>query len=245
MQPLEDKTKELVALGREHYDKREYEKAERFLVKALPEADGYADVHNMLGVIEHDKGRIDAAREHFERAQALNGAYTEALLNLAVTYNDLGRYEDAQQVYRQALRKGARRAPSIDPFARGKIANMHGALAQAYLDLDLTAEAARELRQGLSLCPDFSDLRLRLANVLRQCDELDEAKHELQQAVLARPSYVPARNALGVVLLQLGERHAAVAQWEAVVELEPDDKAAQLYLRMARNPPAASDPPGA
>lgn len=241
---VDDKLKQAIALGREHYEKREYDKAEHFLLKVIAQGGNrFADVHNMMGVIHHDKGRLEEAREEFKRALDQNPHYTEAALNLAVTYNDLGEYEKAQQVYRGAIVRDARGADDIDAFAKGKIANLHAELAQAYLDVGMPNEAVQEYRDAIRLCPQFADLRVKLANVYRQMNDLVAARYELEEAIRVRPRFNPARIAMGVLLLVSGQRQRALDQWEEALRIEPDDKVAQMYLRMARNPPAASEPP--
>jgi len=40
-----------------------------------------------------------------------------------------------------------------------------------------------------------------------------------------------------------GQRQKALDHWEEALRIEPDNKAAQMYLRMARNPPTPSEPP--
>jgi tetratricopeptide (TPR) repeat protein len=185
----------------------------------------------MMGVIHHDRGRFEEARLCFEHALALNQRYTEAALNLVVTYNDLGRYEEAQTAYQRALEQGASGDGNIDPFARGKIANLHADLAQAYIDVGLSNEAVQEYRNAIRLCPDFADLRVRLAHLYRQTGDLPAAHYELGEAIRARPEYIPARVALGVVLFLSGQRDQAVVQWKQALEIAPDDKTASLYLR--------------
>lgn len=243
---MDEKLKQAIALGREHYEKRDYDKAEHFLSQAIRQGGHrFADVHNMMGVIHHDRGRLEEARSEFQHALELNPNYTEAALNLAVTHNDLGEYDSAQLVYRSAIRPDARGAQDVDGFAKGKIANLHAELAQAYLDVGMPNEAVQEYRNAIRLCPHFADLRVRLANVYRQLGDLVAARYELEEAVRVRPGYNPARIAMGVLLLVSGQRQKALDQWEEALRMEPDNKAAQMYLRMARNPPAASEPPKA
>src|SRR5580704_8802811 len=102
---MDEHTKQLLLLGREHYQKREFEQAEGLLRQVLEGDDRLADVHNMLGVICHARGNFVQAEHHFERSLEINPNYTEAALNLAVTYNDRGKYEAARQIY--ARIKGA------------------------------------------------------------------------------------------------------------------------------------------
>src|SRR3954464_15602598 len=114
---MDERLKQLLVLGREHFDRREYERAEHVLRQVLDHTDRYADVYNMLAVILHERGDFVAAQRFFERAVELNPNYTEALLNLSVTYNDLGKYEAARQVYGRIKR--AADGMVLDPFAKG------------------------------------------------------------------------------------------------------------------------------
>ena len=232
---MDDRTKQLLALGREHYDKREFDKADHYLGQVVERDLAFADVHNMLGVIRHDRGQLVEARAAFERALEINPRYTEAALNLAVTFNDLGRYEEAKAIYQQAMARGQEAPGKLDPFVKGKIANLHADVALAYEGVGMLTEATHEYRRAVLLCPHFADLRLRLANVYRQQGDLEAARFELSEALTQRPDYVPARIALGVVLLAQEKTAEAIEAWERALENEPGHKAAEMYLRMARS----------
>jgi tetratricopeptide (TPR) repeat protein len=241
---MDDKTKQAIALGREHYEKREYDKAERYLSQIISDGQhAYPDIYNMMGVIHHDRGRLEEARDAFMRALDLNRSYTEAALNLAVTFNDLGLYDEAQRIYRLAIGQGTRDAAAPDPYAKGKIANLHAQVAEAYLELDMTNEAVQEYRNAIRLCPQFADLRVKLAEVYRQIGDLEAARFELTEAVRVKPGYVPARVALGMVWLLSGQRRKAIDAWEEALHIDPENKSVHLYLRTARNPPVVSELP--
>lgn len=232
---MDAQLKQAIALGREHYEKREYDKAERHLEKALAREDGFADLHNMMGVIHHDKGRLESARDAFKRALTINPKYTEAALNLSVTYNDLGEYEQAQQVYQSVIHLDAQGGEEVDPYAKGKVANLHAELAAAYLEIGMPNEAVQEYRNAIRLRPTFADLRVKLAEVYRQLGDLVAARYELTEAIRVRPDFGPARVALGVLLLVSGQREDAIAAWEELLQRDPHNKSAQMYLRMARS----------
>jgi tetratricopeptide (TPR) repeat protein len=229
---VNERVKQLLVLGREHYDKREFEKAEQMLRMVLEEEDRYADVHDMLGVMAHARGNFAVAEQHFERALEINPAYTEAALNLAVTYNDRGKYEKAREVYSRIKVGPPGTTSGLDPFARGKIANMHADVAQAYQDAGLLREAVREYEKATELCPHFADLQVRLGTLLRELHELVGARARYEAALQAKPSYVPARLQLGVTLLALGDTTAAEEQWREVITLDADNSQAKMYLRM-------------
>ncbi len=242
---MNERVKQLLVLGREHYAKREFEKAEQMLRMVLEEEDRYADVHDMLGVIAHSRGNFLVAERHFERALEINPAYTEAALNLAVTYNDRGKYEKAREVYSRIKVGAAGTTAGLDPFARGKLANMHADLAQAYHDAGLVREAVREYEKAVGLCPHFADLQTKLGTLLREINDLPGARKAYEAAVQAKPNYVPARLQLGVTLMSLGETDAAQEHWNHVISLEPDNSQAKMYLRMLERTRTSVRPPQA
>jgi len=229
---MDERLKQLLVLGREHYDRREYDRAEHVLRQVLELTDRYADVFNMLAVICHDRGDFPAAERFFERAVELNPNYTEALLNLAVTYNDLGKYEAARRVYARVRGNGDDAKGGLDSFARGKIANMHADLAQAYFDAGCRAEAIDQLRKAVDLCPTYADLQTKLGTLYRDDNNLPLARKCYEAARDANPKFAPARVLLGVTLLSLGAIDEAVAEWREALAIEPENRSAKMYLRM-------------
>ncbi|HVR20876.1 MAG TPA: tetratricopeptide repeat protein, partial [Polyangiaceae bacterium] len=178
---MDDHVKQLLLLGREHYEKREFDKAEYLLKQVVAETDRFADVFDMLGVIAHTRGDFVQAERHFEKAVSLNPNYTEAQLNLMVTYNDLGKYDAAREIYARVRSRGGAGGKG-DPFAKGKIANMHAELSQAYADAGMSAEAVSELERAVALCPHFADLRTRLAVLYRDLGQAQRAREQLELA---------------------------------------------------------------
>ena len=240
---MNERVKQLLVLGREHYQKREFDKAEQMLRMVLEEEDRYADIHDMLGVIAHARGNFLVAERHFERALELNPAYTEAALNLAVTYNDRGKYEKAREVYSKIKVGPQGTAAGLDPFARGKIANMHAEVGQAYHDAGLPREAIGEFEKATALCPHFADLQTKLGTILREVNDLPGARHRYEAALGAKPGYVPARLQLGVTLLALGDAKGAEEQWNQVIALDPENSQAKMYLRMLERTRGHTMPP--
>src|SRR4029078_2318996 len=97
----------------------------------------------VLGCIVHQWGRLTEAEGMFKQALQINPAYTEAALNLAVTYNDLGKYREAKEFYKRALAASNSAPRSLDPCAKGKIANMHAEIGAAYHAVGMYADAVR------------------------------------------------------------------------------------------------------
>jgi tetratricopeptide (TPR) repeat protein len=239
---MDEHIRQLLLLGREHYSKGEYDQAALLLGQVVDRTDRFADVFDMLGVIAHGRGDLGQARQYFEKAVSLNPIYTEAQLNLMVTLNDLGEYERARQIY-SGIRNRGTGGRDIDPFAKGKIANMHAELSQAYQDLGMMLEAITELEKAITLCPAFADLRTRLGILYRDAGDPSRAKEQFEAARSANPRFLQARILLGVLHLSAGEHDQAITELTEVLALDPGNKAAQMYSRIARSPTRSSRPP--
>lgn len=229
---MDDKVRQHIALGRQHYHAGEYMEAERHLGEVVEQYQTFPDVYNMLGVIYHADGRFDQAELAFENALRLNENYTEAALNLSVVYNDRGKYAKARSVYQRVMERAVNEPRQLDAFARGKIANMHADLGAVYASMGMYPESVNEYRKALELGPTFVDLRTRLGVVYRDMGDHASAVRELERACEQNRHYLPARTHLGVALFSMGRKRDAIAAWNAVLAADPTDKSARLYLRI-------------
>jgi tetratricopeptide (TPR) repeat protein len=239
---MDDHFKQLLLLGREHYAKREYDKAEPLLRQVAKHTDRLADVFDMLGVMAHSRGDFTLARDWFERALVLNPSYTEAQLNLMVTLNDLGDYAEASKLQAQLKKRGGQRE-AADAFVKGRIANMHAEISQAYSDVGMHVEAIQELEKAVLLCPSFPDLRTRLGMQYRDAGDRVRALEQFEKAKQDNPEYLQARLMLGVLHLSSGDNESAEKEFAAVLERDPGNTSARMYRRIARAPGNSTRPP--
>ena len=231
---MDDRIRELLNRGREHYIAREYDKAERYLSEVARENLAYADVYDMLGVIHHQQGRLIDAEAMFKEALRINPAYTEAALNLAVTLNDLGKYREAKDIYQGAMTASKNSPRHLDPFAKGKIANMHADVGAAYHAVGLYEDAVREYERALALCPKFVDIRTRLGTTLREMGNILAAVREFERVKIENPKFAGGRLHLGLSYYAQGRRAEAAEEWQQVLAMAPENKSAQMYLAMVR-----------
>lgn len=231
---MDDRLKHKIVLAREHFERREFEHAEPLLLQVLEKNERLADVLNMLGIVRHERGDFVGAREAFERAVAENPSYTEAQLNLVVTLNDLGDYEAGRKVYAQvrATANPGTEGAVQDPYALGKIANMHADIAKAYADAGYLVEAVTELTKAVELRPAFADLHVKLGMVQRDRGELVAACEAFRHATTQNPRYVPAWVQLGVTLFMREDNAEAREAFQRALEVDPEDKIAKMYTRL-------------
>lgn len=221
----------LITVGKRAFEEKDFFRAEKLLREAIGGGANYADLQYILGLIYHQWGKLHRAVEHFEKAVALNPDYTEALLSLSITLNDMGRYEEAKSVYRRASHSVARGGePSRGGLFRGRIANLHAELAELYLALGQIEESIREYREALAVAPEFPDLRVRLAVALRDAGRVGEGLEEVERVLADRPGDVSALVQQGILLYLSGRMGEARRAWDAALYRDPLNKLVQLYL---------------
>src|SRR5258705_4633221 len=103
---MDDQLRELVALGREHFQRGDYSLAAGHLEQAVARGLAFADVHHMLGVIYHHLGEFEAAQRALQKALEINPAYVEAGVNLAIPCHDHRPYDRRPPGYRAAAERG-------------------------------------------------------------------------------------------------------------------------------------------
>jgi tetratricopeptide (TPR) repeat protein len=204
--------------------------AEQALLDALSNGgEQYADIHHQLGVLLHTRGDFARACHHFETALELNPGYTEAALDLAIVYNDLGRYSEAKALLHQ---NNSRQDSKTDPLTQGKIANLHAEVGDAYRSAGLPKEAVLEFRRALGLAPDFVDIRTRLAKALTDAGECEEAAEQLRLILDERPNYTQAALQLALLAISSGDQEEAKLILAQILEQQPDHQRANAYMRM-------------
>jgi tetratricopeptide (TPR) repeat protein len=232
---MDDEFKQQLTLGRGYFEKKQFAEAERYLAQVVEANQSFADVYNMLGVVYHDQGQFARAQRAFEAALRINPAYTDAALNLAVIYNDLGKYREAKEVYAAALGRQRGSPSRLDPFVKGKIANMYAEIGDVLVSTGMLQEAVVEYRRAIELGPTFVDLRLKLADVLRDLGDHQAALEEFETLLAINPRYLPGHIHHGITLYSAGRKAEAVAVWEGVLQRHPGNRSAEMYLNLVRD----------
>ena len=222
-----DWVRPIVAAADEHFRRAEYAQAQPHYEKLIQQDVRYPDVFNHLGVIYHLSGRLREARWCFEQALELNPGYLEASLNLTVTCNELGEYGSSVRTIQRA-RRGTEE--TNDSFRRGKVANTHRTLAQAYIELGRPEDAVHEYGRALRLCPQFHDIRLELVHLLRIRGDLQRAREELALILQLDPNHQDARAMMGVLEMEAGDRELGLKHLRAVVSERADHPVARNLL---------------
>jgi predicted TPR repeat methyltransferase len=85
-------------------------------------------------------------------------------------------------------------------------------------------------------------LRTELGKTLREMGDLPASIRELELVRAEHPRYPAGRIHLGISYHAAGRHDDAAAQWKAVLEGDPDNRSAKMYLAMLEASPPAPAP---
>ncbi|CAN5659775.1 hypothetical protein BH23GEM6_BH23GEM6_22760 [soil metagenome] len=226
-------TEQLLDRGRQEFERDRFAEALELLREVTRRQPGYADAHNLLGLCLSLVGETVEALDAFDRAVSLNPRYVEALVNRALTLNDLGRYDEARTSFERAaeadFEEGVGRFPAV---LTGRLANKHMELGDLYSLGGALKDAAKQYRRALRLRPRFADIRNRLGRTLLDMGEAPAAIAELEKTLEINPGFVDARINLGLAWYRMGELPRAREEWERCREQLPGSAQVDVYLKL-------------
>jgi regulator of sirC expression with transglutaminase-like and TPR domain len=98
----------------------------------------------------------------------------------------------------------------------------------ALLALDRPAEALADAEAVVAQAPARAEAWVLRASALRRLERLQPATESIARALALEPRNAEALLERGLIRLALGDPAGARADWEAVMELDPDGMAADL-----------------
>jgi len=183
---------------------------------------------NNLGMIEHERGKLELAAQHYESAlkdAGLQKANADVLggiaYNLAQLFATLSRREEALAQIQAATHW-------LPDFAQAHW--LRADLLRAQGD---AAGAIAEYRLASELAPQLTAVHGGLGEALRANGQLEAALVELELAVRQQPDKPEWRQSLGLAYSELGRHSDSVEQFKVAVEKAPRDFSHRMNLGFA------------
>jgi tetratricopeptide (TPR) repeat protein len=162
--------------------------------------------------LDQDDGHYAAAVESLQRATRLDSRYMKAYDNLGLCYEALGRFDEAERSFEEALRLNrAEKARSPWPA-------LNFGLLLTRLDRPEAAEA--RFRESLAADPRFPQARYQLGVALEKRGLVAEAITELDEAARLDPAYAEPQYALARLYRRSGDTERADRALERFLELK-------------------------
>jgi tetratricopeptide (TPR) repeat protein len=193
--PLDERSRFTLAMSYVALGKRDWARPE--LGKLMSSAPRNALYPYWLSRLDYDDGQYAAAVEGFLRAIELDPGFTKAHDNLGLSYEALGRNDEAIRSYQEAVRLN-REQKSKWPWPALNL----GLLLSR---LDRPDEAEPLFREVLRDDPRFPQGHYQLGVLLERRGQLEAAVAELEEAAGLDPAYPEPHYALARVYRRRGE----------------------------------------
>jgi len=225
-------SEQMVGEAKDRFESQDYFGAVHLLLEVVESGSPFADAHHLLGLSYHMLGQSERALQSLDSALQLNPRYVEAQVHRALVLDSLGRGNEAAQNLDRARELGRGEQQGIPKTHAAKLANMHAALGEAYVETGAIDLAVEQYRRALQLGPSFQDLRYRLARLLLDLGRSLEARAELETVVRARPNFFGARAALGLAAYVSGDAASARKIWTDLFRDRPEEPKVRAYPSM-------------
>jgi cytochrome c-type biogenesis protein CcmH/NrfG/predicted Zn-dependent protease len=143
-----------------------------------------------------------------------------AACGLGMTYNGLGRHDDAEKEFQRAMRLDPN-----DACAYAQSGTMH-------YDLGKYPQAIAAFKRAVTLWPSYGSYML-LGNSHVFVREYEPAVDAYKKAIQLDPKRVRAHYQLGIAYDYLQRYEESIKEYNEVVKLEPDHQGAHYYLAIA------------
>lgn len=242
MTPLNERQKKILDTAHKYFDEGDIEKAHPLLNALLSEEIANPLLHHLLGSIHYEKGAFRKALSHFKRALQINPDFTESAIGLSVILNDLGKYEEAQNVFLSAQQRLKTTAPQEKNLSH-KIAEKHLELADLYEQNNQLLEALENIICYERTLGEKQDSILKKAQLLKKANKYTMATKIMRE-------WASHQTVNAVFLAELAELYyldqkplAALSACEEALDLEPKDaKMLKFYARLKNTTFALKNP---
>jgi len=176
-----------------------------------------ADVHNILGVVLHRKGRTEEGVKCVREAVRLNSTNPHFYSNLGEMERKAGNLDAAATALRRAI--------SIDPNS----AQAQNNLGIVYYDQHDYEKAAEHYRKAIETDDRYAEAHNNMGNAHRALGDTDAALGEYERAIELRENYAEAYNNMATALRDQQKLEEAEFSYRRALQIRPN------YIEAAQN----------
>jgi protein O-mannosyl-transferase len=218
-------------LGAVYFDRGDLADAEREWLTSLGPNRPYASTLNNLGLLRSKQKRYDEAISYFQQAIRERPNYMSPHKNLAKTYADMGRDEDAEREYRAAIRLAPLSSDARNEFG------------QFLIDRARPAEAQEQFASSAQSDPN-AEAEVNLGSLLAASGKPQQARAAYGTAVSMDPFDSRARFGLAKLDENEGRFAEALKGYRAGLETDPGNaQARSAVLRLSSKTSSQTSPP--
>lgn len=164
-----------------------------------------------LGRTKYNENRFEEAVDAFQHCLKLDARHVKAEDNLGLSYQALGRQDEALQAYRNA----------IDWQADGAVKNPgpYVDMASLLLETNQPEQALEYLRKAIAIAPDDPKAHQQLGKAYFNLNDLPKALTELERAAQLAPNNAPVHYVLAQVYRKQGLQERAKQEFDRYTKL--------------------------
>ena len=217
---------DLETIGCDYFLMEDYAAADRWLTKAVEKNPGDATAQYFLGRAEYNEKHFNEAVRAFTECLKLDPNNVKAADNLGLSYEGLGKTEDALAAYRKAI--------ALDTAVSRTNPGPYLNLGTLLVDNNRPSEAEPYLAQAAKIGPADSRAHRELGKAFLQLNRLEEAQAELEKAAELAPQSAPVHFLLAQVFRKRGLADKAQMESERYSALTGAHSAPETPLAEAR-----------
>lgn len=164
------------------------------------------------------QGNYEEAIRIYQKRLTTNPSNTQTLYYLGYAHGQLGDHHREIYYYEKAIDNGLL---SDQVYAN---------LGMAYFEVGQTEEAMGSFKRSLDLNPNNADAHFGLGMALKRQNDRQAAEKSLKNAVALDPQFIYFRENLALFYQENKQWFKAAEQYEAILELDPENEDAQRRL---------------
>lgn len=213
---------------------RKFSDAEEHIKDGLHLEPDNADLFYLRGILRSYQGKLSQSIEDLRNALKHDSRHTDAAVCLSVILNDIGKYDDAKQVFQQANQSVFVKQLGEDEQIDRRFSVKHFELGDLYFRYRRFDEAIDEYNKAIILEPTTIEIHVRRAKAFAKKGFITRAIQELQQLKIQYPHELAIHIQLGLLHYSQGNNLDAELEWESVLETEPLHREARGYLDLLK-----------
>lgn len=229
------KENQILESAKKLFNKNALKKSFELFEEVVTLNESNSEAYFYMGNILHIQGQLGKAIKAFNKVLELDPNHTDAAISLSVILNDIGKYEQAQEIFERANTKVKNETQGIqDPHINKKFALKHFEIAEMYFSYNRYDEALFEYNKAYGLDPQNLEIRIKVAKVYSKKGYISKAVEELRKLKTEHPAFIPARVALGLLHYGRGNVLEAQTEWQMALNKDPKNEELHMYLNLSK-----------
>jgi len=181
----------------------------------------------------YSESEADEAEKEFKEAIRLNDSYVEAYLNLALTYNEKGKLEEAAEQFDIASRLEKKMGKSGYGI-KDKLIKTYTELGNIYTEIGNFSDAIESYKKADKIAPNYADIKIKIARTYMNAGKFANTILYLRKAIEINKNLEEAHFLLGLAFYKSKRMSDAKREWNEVLKINSKSEKVRPYLNLIK-----------